>query len=343
MANFRDRAADVLVLQGIVTPELIAPFIDEFGSDVTGFRNALVHQGITSHLEIAEAVGLIHNLPVVDLMSYPIDQDVVSLIPGSIAQKYSVLPIRVSNNQLTLAMVDPGNVIAVDDVATVTGMVVNSVVAAQDGMAYALNRFVRADSELSELSTEMEQTAATMVRNDFETDEDDDAPIVRFVNLLISQAIQDRASDIHVEPQEHDLRVRYRIDGVMHEVQSASVNIRDAVISRLKIMSEIDIAERRRPQDGRISVSHHGRRVDLRVATLPTVWGEKVVLRILDNSANSLSIQDLAMTEHNLKRYERSYTRPNGMILLTGPTGSGKSTTLYATLSTVSNATINVI
>lgn len=343
MTQFRDRAADVLVLQGIVTPEQLSPLIEQYGGDTTGFRNALVQQGLVSHLEIAEAVGLLHNLPIVDLMKFPIDPEVVSLIPGVLAQKYLVLPITAGQNQLTLAMVDPGNVIAVDDVATVTGMVVNPVVAAIDGMNYAQNRYVRADTELSELSSEMEQTAASHMQTDFETDDDDDAPIVRFVNLLISQAIQDRASDIHVEPQEHELQVRYRIDGVLHQVQSASVNIRDAVISRLKIMSDIDIAERRRPQDGRISVSHRGRRVDLRVATLPTVWGEKVVLRILDNTANNLSINDLAMTDHNLSRYEKSYTRPNGMILLTGPTGSGKSTTLYATLSTVSKPTINVI
>jgi len=172
---------------------------------------------------------------------------------------------------------------------------------------------------------------------------EDDAPIVRFVNLLISQAIQDRASDIHIEPGEHEVRVRYRIDGVLHEMQRAPKQIQNGVISRLKIMSDIDIAERRKPQDGRLSVVHGGRKIDLRVATLPTVWGEKVVMRILDNSGSSMSLDDLGLLERNFDVYKKSYTKPYGMILVTGPTGSGKSTTLYTTLNTVAKPEINVI
>ncbi len=172
---------------------------------------------------------------------------------------------------------------------------------------------------------------------------DDDAPIVRFVNLLVTQAITDRASDIHIEPSEHDLRVRYRIDGVLHETQRAPKQIQGGVISRVKIMSDIDIAERRKPQDGRMSVVHNGRKIDLRVATLPTVWGEKIVMRILDNSTASLDLRDLSFLDHNYETYREAYTKPYGMILVTGPTGSGKSTTLYATLNAVSKPEINVI
>ena len=172
---------------------------------------------------------------------------------------------------------------------------------------------------------------------------EDDAPIVRFVNLLISQAIQDHASDIHIEPGEHQLDVRYRIDGVLHEMQAAPKSIQNGVISRLKIMSEIDIAERRKPQDGRMSVVHGGHRIDLRVATLPTVHGEKVVMRILDNTSSTRNISDLHMLEHNFSMYEHSYKKPHGMILVTGPTGSGKSTTLYTTLHAVAKREINVI
>ena len=166
---------------------------------------------------------------------------------------------------------------------------------------------------------------------------------MRFVNLLISQGIQDKASDIHIEPAEYDMKVRYRIDGVLHEMQSAPKAIQNGVISRLKIMSEIDIAERRKPQDGRMSVSHGGRKIDLRVATLPTVWGEKVVMRILDNSSSSLAIENLALLPRNFEAFRPSYTKPYGMILVTGPTGSGKSTTLYTTLQTVAKPEINVI
>ncbi|MBN9376692.1 MAG: type II/IV secretion system protein, partial [Cellulomonas sp.] len=172
---------------------------------------------------------------------------------------------------------------------------------------------------------------------------DDDAPIVRYVNLLVTQAITDRASDIHIEPTEKDLRVRYRIDGVLHEVQRSPKNIQGGVISRVKIMSEIDIAEKRKPQDGRMSVVHSGRKIDLRVATLPTVWGEKIVMRILDNSTASLDLRDLSFLDRNYETYHASYSKPYGMILVTGPTGSGKSTTLYATLNAVSRPEINVI
>ncbi|WP_455132199.1 GspE/PulE family protein [Microbacterium aurum] len=171
----------------------------------------------------------------------------------------------------------------------------------------------------------------------------DDAPIVRFVNLLISQAINDRASDIHIEPGEKQLLVRYRIDGVLHEMQRADRAIQDGVISRLKIMASVDIAERRKPQDGRLSVHHDGRQIDLRLATLPTVWGEKIVMRILDSSAQSLTMSDLRFSIRNEQRFRGAITRPHGMVLVTGPTGSGKSTTLYTALNTVANPRINVI
>jgi type IV pilus assembly protein PilB len=172
---------------------------------------------------------------------------------------------------------------------------------------------------------------------------DDDAPIVRFVNLLISQAIQDLASDIHIEPGEHELRVRYRIDGVLHTMQPAPKAIQSGIISRLKIMADIDIAERRRAQDGRMSVTHGGRKIDLRVATLPTIHGEKVVLRILDNENTTIGMGELHLLERNLGVFRASYTKPYGMILVTGPTGSGKSTTLYTTLHEVARSEINVI
>ena len=181
------------------------------------------------------------------------------------------------------------------------------------------------------------------MRQDQNEPKEDDAPIVRFVNLLISQGIQDLASDIHIEPGEYDMGVRYRIDGVMHEMQRAPKNIQNGVISRLKIMADIDIAERRRPQDGRMSVSHGGRKIDLRVATLPTVWGEKVVMRILDNSSSGMNMDDLHLLPRNFEVYKKSYSKPYGMILVTGPTGSGKSTTLYTTLTAVARPEINVI
>jgi type IV pilus assembly protein PilB len=171
----------------------------------------------------------------------------------------------------------------------------------------------------------------------------EDAPIVKFVNLLVSQAVADGASDIHIEPNERELRVRYRIDGVLHEVMRSPKSIQSGVISRLKIMAEVDIAERRVPQDGRFSVTTGGKSVDLRFSTLPTVYGEKIVMRILDKSSVLMTLDDLGFLDHNLKQFEASYTKPYGMILVTGPTGSGKSTTLYATLNVVNHEGVNIV
>jgi len=206
----------------------------------------------------------------------------------------------------------------------------------------AINRYHRADSDLDDLSSTLDAASEgddlSKVREIV-----DDAPIVKFVNLLITQAVQDRASDIHIEPAERDLRVRFRIDGVLHEVMRSPKSITSGVTSRLKIMADINIAERRVPQDGRLSVTVGGKKIDLRVATLPTVWGEKVVMRILDNSTAMLTLADLGFSNAAYERYARSFTKPYGMILVTGPTGSGKSTTLYATLNIVSTPDKNVI
>jgi type IV pilus assembly protein PilB len=208
------------------------------------------------------------------------------------------------------------------------------VVATKSDVSAAINRYHRADSDLDDLTMVLDQDEDDNLEGLKEVVED--APIVKFVNLLITQAINDRASDIHLEPTESDLRVRFRIDGVLHEIMKSPKNIQSGVISRLKIMADINIAERRIPQDGRLSVTVMGKKIDLRVATLPTVWGEKVVMRVLDNSTAMMNLADLT-------RYAESFTKPYGMILVTGPTGSGKSTTLYATLNIVSRPEINVI
>lgn len=307
----------------------------------------LVEKGVLTEAQVASARAAQAGLPFVELIEYPVDRTAVSMVPASLCRRHEVIPIALAEDILTLAMVDPGNVFAVDDVRTATRMRVSVVVAEKSDLLSAIDRYHRADGELDELRSALEEeneTAGTDVAlAGPQEPSQDDAPIVRFVNLLISQAIQDRASDIHIEPAERELIVRYRIDGVMHEMQRAPRTITNGVISRLKIMSDIDIAERRKPQDGRMSVSHGGRKIDLRVATLPTVWGEKVVMRILDTSGAQRSLGDLTMLDRNMAAYQSSFTKPYGMILVTGPTGSGKSTTLYTTLHAVAKPEINVI
>ena len=226
-----------------------------------------------------------------------------------------------------------------------TGAEVRQVVATAEAVTATINKYHRRDSEAEHMSAEASasSTPAEDERLVSIKEVREDAPIVRLVNLLISQAISDRASDIHVEPTGKDVRIRYRIDGVLHEVMRSPRNIQNGIISRLKVMADINIAERRVPQDGRITTSIEGRPVDLRVATLPTVHGEKVVLRILDKSNARLNLADLGFLPVNMRRYEISYTKPYGTILVTGPTGSGKTTTLYATINILNEPTKNVI
>ena len=335
---------EILILRGVVPIENLDTISGAWGEDEEAVK-LLVERGIVSPIQLASARAAQASLPFVELVDFPIERTAVSLVPSAICRRYSVLPIGVNADVLTLAMADPGNVFAIDDVRALTRLQVRPVVAEETDLRAAIDRYHRADGELSDLTTAMEEESAASTDVVVASAEaaEDDAPIVRFVNLLISQGIQDKASDIHIEPAEYEMKVRYRIDGVLHEMQSAPKAIQNGVISRLKIMSEIDIAERRKPQDGRMSVSHGGRKIDLRVATLPTVWGEKVVMRILDNTSSSLAMENLALLPHNLEAFRRSYVKPYGMILVTGPTGSGKSTTLYTTLHTVAKPEINVI
>jgi type IV pilus assembly protein PilB len=305
----------------------------------------LLDEGVVTPSQLASARAAQAGLPYVELLEYPVDRVAVALVPAAMCRRHEVLPIGIAGDYLMVAMVDPGDVFALDDVRAASRMQARAVVAERSDLRAAIDRYLRADSEISDLTTAMEEESGSKEVALAETSEahEDDAPIVRFVNLLISQGIQDKASDIHIEPGEHDLGVRYRIDGVLHEMQAAPKAIQNGVISRLKIMSDIDIAERRKPQDGRMSVSHGGRKIDLRVATLPTVYGEKVVMRILDNNSSSMDLSNLNLLERNFKTFETSYKKPYGMILVTGPTGSGKSTTLYTTLHAVAKPEINVI
>ncbi len=335
--------AEVLIIRGHVPITVLDQVHD--GSEEEELVQEFVKHGTISAVQLASARAEAAGLSFVHLEEYPVDRTAVALVPAHLCRRHNVLPIHSTGQSITLAMVEPGDVLAMDDVRAITRMGVVPVVAEKADLLAAINRFHRADGELSDLQSAIEEEVKPSASEEIALREADadDAPIVRFVNLIIGQAIQDNASDIHIEPGEFEMRVRYRIDGVLHDVQQAPRNIQNGVISRLKIMSDINIAERRRPQDGRMSVQHAGEVIDLRVATLPTVYGEKVVMRILDNSATKRDISDLGMLDQNLARYRSSYSKPYGMILVTGPTGSGKSTTLYTTLHAVARTEINVI
>jgi len=274
-----------------------------------------------------------------------VDPAAVARLPADFARRFTVLPLGWEDGELLVAVGirQAGNITLKDDLTRLTKSQVRFAIAQRGDIAAKIDQVFRAEGELDNLTSDLTGDQQDLEELSGFTEVAEEAPIVRFVNLLVSQAIADRASDIHIEPAEHDLRVRYRIDGVLHEAHRSPKNIQNGVISRLKIMSDINIAERRIPQDGRLTLNHNGRRVDLRVATLPTVWGEKVVARILDNSNTRLDLSDLGFSDLNSRRFRTSYSKPYGMILVTGPTGSGKSTTLYATLNVLNRPEVNVI
>ncbi len=334
---------DILLEDKLVTEEQLVAAFDIHEHEGRPLGRVLVDQGLLTEGQLVAALAEQIGLGFVDLSEAPVDATAVAKIPGTVCRRHTVLPIGFEGKKLVIAMADPGNVFALDDIRQLTRLELLPVVATREDLLAAINRYCRSDGEFDELTATMadvDDTAEDLTRL---TEVTEEAPIVKYVNLLITQAIQDRASDIHIEPGEHELRIRYRIDGVLHEVMKSPKQIAGGVVSRVKIMADIDIAERRIPQDGRLSVNAHGKKIDLRVATLPTVWGEKVVMRVLDNSTARLDLQDLGFSDSNFTRFKTSYVKPYGMILVTGPTGSGKSTTLYATLNIVSKPEINVI
>jgi len=334
---------DVLLEGGLVTAAQLDVAVEEQRRLGRALGRVLVDLQILTEGQLVASLAQQIGLKFVDLSDYPVDGSAVSRVPEPVCRRHTALPIGYDDGRLVVAMADPANVFALDDMRSMAGMEIRPVVATKPDVLAAINRYHRGDAELDDLTIAMEAGR---------DDDDDlgkvkevveDAPIVKFVNLLITQAIQDRASDIHIEPAERDLRVRFRIDGVLHEVMRSPKSITSGVTSRLKIMADINIAERRIPQDGRLSVTANGKKIDLRVATLPTVWGEKIVMRILDNSTAMLTLSDLGFGQENYDVYSKSFAKSYGLILVTGPTGSGKSTTLYATLNIVSKPEVNVI
>ena len=334
---------DILLEGGHLTPEQLAQAVEQQRTLGRSLGRVLVELGMLTEAQLVSALATQIGLKFVDLSEYAVDGSAVARVPEPVCRRHTALPIGYEDGKLVVAMADPANVFALDDIRSMTKLEVRPVVATKSDVLAAINRYHRGAAELDDLTLAMDAGGAA--EDDLSSIKEivEDAPIVKFVNLLINQAIQDRASDIHIEPAERDLRVRFRIDGVMHEIMRSPKTIQAGVISRLKIMADINIAERRIPQDGRLSLMANGKKIDLRVATLPTVWGEKIVMRILDNSTAMLKLSDLGFSDINYEIYSKSFVKPYGMLLVTGPTGSGKSTTLYATLNIVSTPEVNVI
>ena len=329
----QNRGADALAMESAA---------DEAERTGRSIRDILINDRVITEQELTEASADVYGLSTVDLVGFPVDAAAFAKIPLSMVLRHRVLGIAMTDTELVVAVSDPGDVVALDDVRASTDLDVRPVVVARSELRKLIDKLQREGTDLADMAGSLRNEQAE-VSNITAGASGDDAPIVRYVNSLLDQAIQNRASDLHIEPTEHDLRVRYRIDGVLHEVDTVPKSVQSALISRLKIMSNVDITERRVPQNGRISVQLGQRVVDLRTATLPTVWGEKIVLRVLDTGGIDLELKKLGFSDHNYGRFSASFTKPHGMLLVTGPTGSGKSTTLYATLTEISKPTVNII
>jgi type IV pilus assembly protein PilB len=339
------RLGEILLAKGLITAEDLERALLEQRQSMTDqpLGRILTDLGLIKESDLLAALAEQVGFRFVDLTEFPIDAGAAALIPEGMARRHHALPIGFEGSKLLVAMADPSNVIAADDIRANTGRVVQPLVATAADIEAAIRRFGRVEQSIEDVSSE----AASAVEEDLDADlagaAVEEGPIVRMVNLLISQAINDRASDIHIEPTDREVRVRYRVDGVLHEVMRSPKNIQAGLISRLKVMADINIAERRLPQDGRVGLTVGGKSIDLRLATLPTVYGEKVVIRILDKSSVLLKLGELGLQETAYTRYQDAFSKPYGALLVTGPTGSGKSTTLYATLNQINKPDRNII
>jgi type IV pilus assembly protein PilB len=331
---------DALKRRG-VDPIVVDAAVKEAETSGRSLRAVLINDRIVDETELTEAAADAFGINVVDLVGYPVETEALAKIPLPIVLRHRVLGLSLTATEIVVGITDPADVVALDDVRAATGLIVRPVVVARSEVRRIIDRLRREGTDLADIAASLRSSEGSEMAA--VTAAGDDAPIVKYVNSLIEQAISSRASDLHLEPTETEMRVRYRIDGVLHLVDTVPKGVQSALISRLKIMSNVDITERRVPQNGRITVQLSGRKVDLRTATLPTVWGEKIVLRVLDTGGIDLDLQKLGFSPANYERFSRSFTKPHGMLLVTGPTGSGKSTTLYATLAKISNPTVNII
>ncbi len=334
---------DLLLKQGVLTAEQVARAKEEVKRTGMKLESALEKLGFINEEEVcrvkAESIGVLY----MDLGNYLIDSELVKFIPENVAKKFKVVPVFKIANTLTVAMVDPQDIEALDQIRKISKIDdVEAVLATEKSIAKILDSYYGAIGSIEEIVSLIEKGRFAKL-NESLAEVAEEPPVIKLVNLLIMEAIKGKVSDIHVEPEQDMLRVRYRIDGVLHEAHTLPHKLQNAVISRIKILSEMDIAESRRPQDGKIHLKLENKELDIRVSTFPTVHGENVVMRLLDKSSVLLGLKDLGLTHENLARFEKLIHSPHGIILVTGPTGSGKTTTLYAALTSISSSEKNII
>jgi type IV pilus assembly protein PilB len=353
------RLGDLLVKEKVISPEQLeqAVKVQKDGGGKERLGSVLVRLGMLSDEDVTNFLSRQYGVPAINLQFFEIDPAVVKLIPQETARRYQILPLSRVGSALTIAMVDPTNVFAMDDIKFMTGFNIEPVVASETAIMEGIEKAYAVEKEEenlenimasmdSEVDVELQEEAAEATLAELEKGADE-APIVKLVNLILTDAVKRGASDIHIEPYEKEYRVRFRIDGMLQTIMTPPVKLKDPITSRLKIMSKLDISEKRLPQDGRIMMKMmlNGKRkqLDYRVSCLPTLWGEKVVLRLLDKENLRLDMTKLGFEPESLERFQRAIIKPFGMVLVTGPTGSGKTNTLYSAISNLNKPDTNIM
>jgi type IV pilus assembly protein PilB len=350
MAAGAVRLGDMLVKAALITREQLNQALQQQQTGGGRIGGNLVKLGFISEDDITSFLSRQYGVPSINLSHFEIDATVIKLIPSEIAQKHQVIPINRTGNVLTVAMADPSNIFAIDDIKFMTGFKVEPVVAAETSIKNSINKYYDSAGLVEDIMKGFDDKDVEALR-----EEDDnvnaaelgkaaeDAPVVKLVNLILTDAIKKGASDIHIEPYEKSFRVRYRVDGMLYDVMQPPLRLKAAITSRIKIMAQLDIAERRLPQDGRIKIKMTGKEMDYRVSTLPTLFGEKVVMRLLDKGNLQLDMIKLGFSPDTLTDFETGLLMPFGMVLVTGPTGSGKTTTLYSALNRLNTVDTNIM
>ncbi len=354
--SFGERIADALVEDGLLTPTQVEELLEEQKKAGARLVKLIVDKSYVSEADLAVCMGRVLNVPPINLTRMSIQDDVLDLLPRDMQHNHKVVPVSRLENKLFLAMADPLNVLALDDVKRITRLEIAPLIASEKSVNDKLAQIESAKSGTMEdiiESAQKEEAEAADIQAIKEAAEDmnldqlaaagEEAPVIKLANLIVLQAIKDRASDIHLEPFEKSMRLRYRIDGALLDATPPPKQMQLALTSRFKIMSSLDIAERRLPQDGRMRVKVSGKDYDLRVSVLPTVHGEKIVLRVLDKSNLSASLDKLGLDPDTFKQFKGAIDAPHGLILVTGPTGSGKTTTLYSALNELNNPVYNIV
>src|SRR5438094_1852550 len=352
------RLGELLTKASLISQDQLKDALKHQKESGNKLGETLIKLGFVSEEDITECLSQQFGVPSINLAHFEIDSTVIKLIPSEVARKYNILPVNKTGATITIAMADPTNVFAMDDIKFMTGYNVEPVVASELGIKAAIDNYYGSTSalELKKVMEDLQQSESADLEV-LEEDEEldiaalaegaEEAPVVKLCNLILSDAIKRGASDIHVEPYEKEFRVRFRVDGILYEIMNPPLKLKDAITSRLKILAKLDISEKRLPQDGRIKLkmklNDKNKELDFRVSVLPTLFGEKIVLRLLDKDKLRLDMTKLGFEPESLAKFEEAIFKPWGMVLVTGPTGSGKTNTLYSALSKVNSPEVNIM